>query len=421
MPDPTLQSLERLLVALLVGFLIGLDRERAVTRKKYPEFAGVRTFPLIALAGCVPMLLFDRAGPVPLAVSFLAIAAVAGISYFKHAQEGHVGATTEVAAIGTFLLGMLAGSGELVVAAAAGVVVSVLLVAKPKLESFSRALTPKEMNAVLELAVITVIILPLLPNQGYGPWQVFNPRDMWLVVVLVMGLSFVGFVAARVFGEHRGLAVTGAVGGLVSSTAVTLAMAERSRAGGTTAHSASAAAILASTVMCARVAVLGGAVNVGLLPRLVPVVLAMGLVGLIATAKAWREPAPTEAGTPTKMVNPFSLVAAITFAVVYALVLLVVRAAEAYLGTGGTYAAAAISSLADVDAVTIAFARLGAGPTDWQVPAAAVSLGVVINTLVKLAVGLARGTGEFRRRLSWALGGMAVAGTATAAVVYFEF
>jgi uncharacterized membrane protein (DUF4010 family) len=121
------------------------------------------------------------------------------------------------------------------------------------------------------------------------------------------------------------------------------------------------------------------------------------------------------------MVNPFSLVAAITFAVVYALVLLVVRAAEAYLGTGGTYAAAAISSLADVDAVTIAFARLGAGPTDWQVPAAAVSLGVVINTLVKLAVGLARGTGEFRRRLSWALGGMAVAGTATAAVVYFEF
>ena len=204
MTDSTLGAIERLLVALLVGFLIGLDRERAEVRKGHAEFAGVRTFPLIALAGCIPMLVFDRTGPVLLAVAFLAVAAVTVISYHREVQEGRVGATTEVAAIGTFLLGALAGAGEIVLAAAAGVAVSVLLVAKPKLEAFSRALSPEELNAVLELAVISVIVLPLLPNRGYGPWQVLNPRGIWWVVVLVTALSFAGFVAVRLLGERRG-------------------------------------------------------------------------------------------------------------------------------------------------------------------------------------------------------------------------
>jgi len=418
MNDSAVVVLERLLVALMVGILIGLDRERAEVRKARQIFAGVRTFPLVALAGAIPVLLVDRVGPLLLATSLLAIAAITVVSYVRSSASGDIGATTEVAAVATFLLGALAGAGQLVVAGACGVAVAVLLVAKPKLEGFSRALTPEELTAALELAVITVIVLPLLPNKGYGPWLVLNPREIWLVVVLVTALSFVGFVAMRLLGQRRGMQVTGAVGGLVSSTAVTMAMAERSRADAALARPAAAAALVASSIMPLRVAVLAGAVNAGILPRLLPVVGAMTLAGLIA---AWvlsrRRDEHSE--SDARIRNPFSVVAALSFAAIYAVVLLVVRGAGEYFGAGGTYAAAGLSAIADVDAVTIAFARLGPGSTAWQVPAAAVTVAAVTNTLVKLGIGVGMGAGQFRKYVAISLGAMAVVGAAAGVAVYF--
>jgi uncharacterized membrane protein (DUF4010 family) len=418
MNDSAAVVLERLLVALMIGILIGLDRERAEVRKARQIFAGVRTFPLVALAGAIPVLLVDRVGPLLLAMSLLSIAAIAVVSYVRSSASGDIGATTEVAAIATFLLGALAGAGQLVVAGACGVAVAVLLVAKPKLEAFSRALTPEELTAALELAVITVIVLPVLPNRGYGPWHVLNPREIWLVVVLVTALSFVGFVAMRLLGERRGMQVTGAVGGLVSSTAVTMAMAERSRAAEGLGRAAAAAAVVASSIMPLRMAVLAGAVNAGILPRLLPVVGAMALAGLAA---AWvlslRRPDETnESGAGIR--NPFSVVAALSFAAIYGVVLLVVRGSGEYFGAGGTYAAAALSAVADVDAVTIAFSRSGPGATAWQVPAAAVAVAAVTNTLVKLGIAVGMGTGRFRRYMAVSLGVMAAVGAAAGVVVY---
>jgi len=418
MNESTVVVLERLLVALMIGILIGLDRERAEVRKARQIFAGVRTFPLVALAGAIPVLLIDRVGPLLLAMSLLAIAAIAVVSYVRSSASGDIGATTEVAAVATFLLGSLAGAGQLVVAGACGVAVAVLLVAKPKLEAFSRALTPEELTAALELAVITVIVLPVLPNRGYGPWQVLNPREIWLVVVLVTALSFVGFVAMRLLGERRGMQVTGAVGGLVSSTAVTMAMAERARSSEGLSRAAAAAAVVASSIMPLRMAVLAGAVNAGILPRLLPVVGAMALSGLIA---AWvlsrRRPDETnESGAGIR--NPFSVVAALSFAAIYGVVLLVVRGSGEYFGAGGTYAAAGLSAVADVDAVTIAFSRSGPGLTAWQVPAAAVAVAAVTNTLVKLGIGVGMGAGRFRRYMAVSLGVMAAAGAAAGVLVY---
>jgi uncharacterized membrane protein (DUF4010 family) len=412
--------LERLLVAILIGILIGLDRERAEVRKARQIFAGVRTFPLVALAGAIPVLLVQDVGPLLVAVSLLAIAAIAVVSYIRSSATGDVGATTEVAAVATFLLGALAGAGRLVVAAACGVAVAVLLVAKPKLEAFSRALTEEELAAALELAVITVIVLPLLPRRGFGPWQVLNPFEVWMVVVLVTALSFVGFVAMRLLGERRGMAVTGAVGGIVSSTAVTVAMAERSRASRSLERAAAAAAVVASSIMPLRVAVLAGAINVGMLPRLLPVVGVMALAGLVASWILMRH-GPDEPGeAPARIRNPFSLRAALSFAVVYAVVLLLIRGAREYFGTGGTYAAAMLSALADVDAVTIAFARLGPGSTLWRDAAAAVTVATVTNTLVKLGLGAAMGAGRFRRHVALGLGAMAVAGVVAGVVVYLQ-
>jgi len=419
--ETTAVMLERVLVALMIGVLIGLDRERAEVRKARQMFAGVRTFPLVALAGAIPVLLVDRVGPLLLAVSLLAIAAVAVVSYVRSSATGDVGATTEVAAVATFLLGALAGAGQLVVAGACGVAVAVLLVAKPKLEAFSRALSPEELTAALELAVITVIVLPVLPNRGYGPWHVLNPREIWLVVVLVTALSFVGFVAMRLLGERRGMQVTGAVGGLVSSTAVTMAMAERSRADQGLGRAAAAAAVVASSIMPLRMAVLAGAVNAGMLPRLLPVVGAMALAGLVA---AWvlsrRRPDETDE-SGTRIRNPFSVVAALSFAAIYGVVLLVVRGAGEYFGSGGTFAAAGLSAVADVDAVTIAFSRLGPGAAGWQTPAAAVTVAAVTNTVVKLGIALGMGAGRFRRYAAVSLAAIAAAGAVAGVIVYTSF
>ena len=411
--------LERLLVALLVGVLIGLDRERAEVRKARQIFAGVRTFPLVALCGAVPALLVGELGPLLAAVSLVAVAAIAVVSYMRASANGDMGATTEVAAIATFLLGALAGAGQLVVAGACGVAVAVLLVAKPKLEAFSRALSPEELTAALELAVITVIVLPLLPNRGFGPWEVWNPREIWMVVVLVTALSFVGFVAMRLLGERRGMAVTGAVGGLVSSTAVTMAMAERSRSADELSRAAAASAVVASSIMPLRMAVLAGAVNAGILPRLLPVVFVMALAGLVA---AWvlsrRRDEPSEPSSQIK--NPFSLVAALSFAAIYAVVLILVRGAGVYFGAGGTYAAAGLSAVADVDAVTIAFSRLGPGDTIWKMPAAAVTVAAVTNTLVKMVIAVAMGSPRFRRYVAISLGATAILGAAAGLVVYWR-
>lgn len=418
---PLLPSLEGLLVALLVGFLIGLDRERADVRKGREVFAGVRTFPLIALAGAVPMVLMPIAGPALLVASFAAVAAVAVVAYIRSSAAGEIGATTEMAAIASFLLGALAGSGQYVLAGAAGVTVAVLLVAKPRLEAFSRSMPADEVRAVLELAVISVIVLPLLPNRGFGPWGVLNPFDIWLIVVLVSALSFAGYLATRALGERRGLAVAGAVGGLVSSTAVTLAMAERTRADEGIGRPAASAVVLASCVMSLRMAVLGGIINARILPRLLPVVGVMAVVGGLAALWLARDPGDDPMGSGGHLANPFSLKAALSFGVLYAIILLAVRAAQAYLGDGGTYAAAALSGVADVDAVTIAFSRLGPMADDWRTPAAAVTLAAVVNMLVKMGMGVGAGRGRFRRYVAVSLGLMALVGGATGAIVYLRF
>jgi len=421
-PIETLPALQRIGVAVLIGLLIGLDRERSDLRGSRLLFAGVRTFPLIAVAGALPILLGAAIGPLfglaLLIASFVAIGAIALVSYVRSTALGEVGATTEIAALATFLLGALAGGGQLILAGATGVLVAVLLASKPRLEGLSRALSAEELVAVLELAVISVIVLPLLPRRGYGPWEVLNPFEIWLVVVLVTALSFAGFVAMRLLGERRGLTVTGIAGGLVSSTAVTLSMAERSRGADVMAQPVAAAAIVASSVMCLRVAVVAGVVASGVLPRLIPILAAMALVGFGAAAWLGRA-APADFGPARKRLpNPFSLRRAMTFGAIYALVRLAVRAAQEYLGGGGMLAAAFVSGLADMDAPTIALARGGALAGSWRVPAAAIGVAAIANTLAKLGLAIALGSGAFRRFVAIALGAVAIAGAIVTAAIY---
>jgi uncharacterized membrane protein (DUF4010 family) len=409
----------RLLVAILIGFLIGLDRERAEVRKQHQLFAGIRTFSLIALAGAVPALMLDRWGPIPLVGSFIAVAGLTIVAYARSTATGSIGSTTEVAALVTFLLGAMAGAGEPLLAGAAGIAAAVLLEAKPSLERFSRALSAQELQAALELGVISCIVLPLLPRQGYGPWQVWNPFELWLVVVVVSALSFVGFITNRLLGERRGLLVTGLAGSLVSSTALTVAMAQRSRENPALARGAATVAILASAVMGLRVLLLAGAYGAGTLARLLPAVLAIALASAIVAAAINRTPdAAAVAAPPAAVTNPFSLRAALSFALLLALVLLLVAAARRWFGAAGIFGAAAVSGLVDVDAMTIAFARAAPAEGPWREAAAAITLGMATNTLVKAGAVVVLGRGSFRRWVVLGLVLTAVAGAGTGAAVY---
>lgn len=413
------EALRRLATALCIGLLVGIDRERAEERHSAGLFAGIRTFPLIALTGGIAAWLLPVTGVAFLATAFLAVAAIAGLSYFRAGTRGQVGATTEIAAILTFLLGALAGLGQLVVAAAAGVAVAVLLAAKPRLEQFSRAITPAEISSALELAVVTVIVLPLLPDLGYGPGGVLNPREIWTVVVLVAALSFTGFVAVRLLGTRKGTVVTGAVGGLVSSTAVTLAMAARSKEQPSLETPAAAAAALASTITALRVSVLVGVVDLRLLPRVLPFSLAMFLAGgLVVRALLRRAGAEAGGGEAATVANPFRLRTALGFAAGYAVVLLVVRLAGDRFGAAGQLASAALAGATDVDAVTIALSRIGPGSDGGRTIGLAVALAVLSNTVVKTGMALALGSRGFGRAVLLSLGGAALAGGAAAAAVW---
>ena len=411
--------LARLAAALLIGFLIGLDRERAEIRKHRHLFAGIRTFPLIALAGALSVILLDTLGPWLVIASFLVVSGVVLISYLRTSAEGNVGSTTEVAALATFLLGCLAGQGDLMLAAAAGVVVAVLLAAKPRLESFSRAITPEELAAALELAVISVIVLPLLPSRGYGPGAVLNPRDLWLVVVLVCALSLGGFVATRLLGEKRGLVLSGMAGGLVSSTAVTLSMSQRARETQRAHRLIAAAVVLASAMMAIRILALVGALNARMAPRLAFPLLAMAAAAVILALLLQRGSEPAAADDSTGLRNPFSLKAALTFGLIYALTLVLLHFARKYLGAGGTYAAAALGGLVDVDAVTIALARAGPDAEGgWRLPAAAVTLAAVVNTTVKAVIAVVSGGGRYRILAAGSLAIMGATGLAAGIAVF---
>jgi uncharacterized membrane protein (DUF4010 family) len=414
----TSEALKRLAVALLVGMLIGLDRERAEQRKQRKVFAGVRTFPLIALLGSALALLPPDVRAWLLVAGLLAVAAIALMSYRRGVAEGEIGATTEVAALATYALGVLAGLGSIVVAGAAGVTVAVLLAAKPPLERLSRAISEHEVAAVLELAVISAIVLPLLPDRGFGPWQVLNPFQIWTVVVMVSVVSFAGFVAVRWRGDKAGLYWAAALGALVSSTATTVAMAQRSREAPDQARPVAAATVMASTVMCLRIMILVAAVAPALLRPLLPSIGVMAFTGaalalLLARSAAGRRDPNTAAPS---LKNPFSSRAALVFGALFAGTLLLVRASQEWLGAKGTLLAAALSGLVDVDAISIALARTSDGGAAAGPALAGIVIACASNNLFKAGVAVVAGAGRFRVLVAVALAAMSLAGGAGAAV-----
>ena len=389
-------------VAIAIGFLIGLQREYAYGGPDQMIIAGERTFALFSLAGALAAMAADELNS---ALAFFGIVLVLGlfsaVAYFVDSRSGKVGLTTEVAIVVAVVTGALCYWNYLTLAIAIGIATTVLLSIKWETDRFARALTREDVLAALQLAVISAIILPVLPNESFlpPPFDVLNPFKIWLMVVFISGISFLGYVAIKFVGPEQGIGITGLLGGMVSSTAVTLSFSERSNREPDLSRPFVLAITVAWTVMFARVLIEVGVVHLALLRQVwLPITLA-GLVGLIYGVYLFFAQRTAEKGD-VEFSNPFDLMTAIKFGLLYAVVLLVSRAAQMYLGDTGLYLSSIISGLADVDAITLSMSELSrTGVLEMDQAALAIVLATMSNTLVKGSIALFAGSMALRKSL----------------------
>jgi len=406
--------------ALIIGALVGIERERSKALSGNVGIGGVRTFILFALTGAVASWLSQELGSAWIFVATLAAVgalAVAGYVVQSRVKPNAVGLTTETAAIGVCLLGGACTAGYNEMALAVGIAVSAILAYKESMHGLVAKLGSEDISAGVKLLAATFIVLPLLPTTAVDPWGVLKPRPLWTLVILIATLSLVGYVATRALGPQRGTALTGLSGGLVSSTAVTLAFAKQSREeGGKIDDALAGGLLLAWAVMGVRVVVIVAVVATPLVTQLVLPFGAMTVVTLVAAAfllRRARAQAPAAAGE-VALKNPFSLTSAVKFGLLFAVVLVVVAGVERYFPGRGYYVVAALAGLPDVDAITLSMAGLARnGGIDLATAAGALVVAALANTLLKCGMVIAAGSAGLRRSMVTVTVSLVVVGVAT--------
>jgi len=394
-----------LIAALAVGFVIGL--ERGWHDRQLPEggrFAGFRTFALTGLFGGVLGHLQPDFGAWPLLGALLGLSLLLTVSYARHAkQSGNLSATTHVAMLLTLSLGAFAAHGNITLALSAAVICAVLLDLKPTLHGWLQVIDHRELSASLQLLVLSVVILPYLPNTGLGPYSALNPYQLWWAVILIAGLSLAGHFAMRTTGVQRGVLWTGILGGLASSTAATLALARYARQQPSLSGAAAAGSLAACGVMFFRMVVLLAAIEPTLLPTFGSSLVVTGGALLGVALLRWRKSANTSVGKgAVGSMAPFDLGTALGFGLLLAILSILVPAAKQWMDASGLYALSAVSGLVDVDAILISLARLhGAGGLSTAATATAIGLATLANMVTKTSIAWTTGGAKFGKDVFW--------------------
>lgn len=387
-----------LAIAAGLGLLVGLQKERAES-----PLAGLRTFALVSLAGAVAATLGAMTTPWVIVAGLLSVTAMmfAGNMVLVHSDAGDdPGQTTEVAVILMYLIGVMVVAGSREVAIVLGASTAMLLHLREELHTWVDRLSDRDVRAIMQFVVISLVILPILPDQTYGPYDVINPRQVWWMVVLIVGLNLAGYAAFRLFGAKAGTALAGVLGGVISSTATTISYARQTKTDPGRDTVAVLVVWIASGVVFLRVMLEIGAVAPSFLPTAAGPLSVMLVVFLALAAFRWRS--GTQPGeSPLEPGNPSELKPAVLFGVLYAVVLLVLAAAEDLLGDTGLFVAAFLSGLTDVDAITLSTARLvateGLDPsTGWRV----ILVGALSNLVFKLGMAATLGSRAFAQRLA---------------------
>ena len=415
--DGTLSLVLTFSVSAAIGLLVGLERERKPSAK-----AGVRTFTLIALLGSLSALLAEATDSAwTLGAGAVAVtgALVAAYLQDRESVKDDSGTTTVMAALAVFLLGAINYYGYRTPAVALGVGITVLLYFKAEIEGFSHKLTAQDLRSMLQFAVLTAVILPLLPDRAFGPYGVLNPFQIWLMVVLVAAVSLSGYVAWRLTLGRHGLVLTGVLGGLVSSTATTLGYARQVAAGSQTLPAAVLVILLANATKLVRVLFLVGVVAPNALPRALVLLVPALLVSLAGVAWRWKAVDTAPANGEEAFRNPTQLGTAISFGAAYALVLLFSAWANDVLGVSGVLALAAASGLTDVDAITLSSMQmLNREALSEDMALTAVAVAVASNLVFKTVAASAAGGSVLRGPMVRAFGGVLLGLTAGLAALY---
>jgi uncharacterized membrane protein (DUF4010 family) len=416
------EQLWSFVVALFIGALIGTERTLR-HRPEHGDFAGLRTFILLAQAGAITAWIGSHWDAVIVFVVGMGCTALLlSTAYFVRSRNEPEppGYTTEVAAGIVYLLGGAAVLGYAPFAVAMAVVTSGVLALKDQLHASVQKLRPDELLAALRLLFASFVVLPVLPHDPVDPWGALVPYDLWLLVILISGLSMAGYVAVRWTGSRRGTILTGALGGIVSSTATTISLARRSREVPAMASVLCAGIALSWAVMFVRVAVEVAVVFPTLLTRLAPplTVVALALaVCAFAFARRGAKESPSEDDALGALRNPFQLRVAIQFAAIFAVVLLAAKFASLWLPPSGIYVLAVVSGTVDVDAITLSVAEMAErGEVTAEVATNAIVLASATNSAMKLVYGMVLAHGGLRRRLL-VPGALAIAGGVIALLV----
>jgi len=394
-----------LAVAVLAGAAIGLERQwSGHASGERARFGGIRTFTLLGtLAGLGGWMSTGDLRPIAivLVASACGLIAVGYVAASRH----DIDATTEVAALVVLAAGTLAGAGHLALASAVAAGTMLLLLEKPRLHALVARVDDASLRASARFAAMACIILPLLPSGRYGPLGAIRPRELWALVLFFSGLSFAAWLARRLIGPERGIIVTGVLGGLISSTSVTLNFARSSQADDAPRLALGLGAVAACTLMLARVAVACAVLNPSLallLPRYLGPAFVGGVVVILLAIRSAHPSEPAEVGPD----SPLQLKAALQMTALFQAVLFVILTVQARWSANALIATSAFVGLTDVDALTLSLARSATADAHT---AAALTAGVLANTVLKLAIALGIGRGVFRGVVSAALGAMAAA------------
>jgi len=374
-------------VATVIGVLVGLQREYAYDNRDHEIPAGVRTYALMGLLGCSASMLSETFNsPLPIAAVLLIMGAFSVVIYARDCSAGKVGLTTRVSALLMIVIGALCYQDNLALPVALGVVTTVLLSIKLETHELVTHVTREDIVATLKFAIITAIVLPLLPNQVYGPamFNIFNPFKIWLFVVFISTVSLVGYLLVKVTGPQKGIGLTGIFGGIASSTAVTFSFTDRSIENPELSKSFALAILLAWSIMFIRLIGVVAPFNVAMVPHIALPLSISAAVGLIYCFYLYRRQ-KTDHSEGLSFNNPFKLGPAIKFGLIFVLILFVAKAAQYYFGSTGVYISSIFSGLADVDAIAFSMAKLASGSDGISVVVAskAVVIAALANTCLK--------------------------------------
>lgn len=402
-----IEALPQFLTSLAIGLLIGLERERNPSAK-----AGLRTFALVAVFGTLMAMLSAKFGSPWLVVAgLLAVAGTIIAAYLNSPadeDDADPGTTTVVALLLCYGLGAMIWSGLSTLAVMLAIGITALLYFKPELRGFSQRLTRRDLVAVLQFSVLTFIVLPILPDQSYGPYEAFNPHQAWLMVVLISGISLAGYAALHVVGTRYGAPLLGIFGGLSSSTATTLIYAKHGKATQAMANLAATVIVIASVAVLLRLLVVSSVIAYGALPGLAPVYAGGLLTGVIVSIYAWHRTSKASELYIPETANPAELHSAIGFGLLYVVVLLISAWMVDFAGSQGLYAVALASGLTDVDAIVLSSLRLfNLGQLSEHQTVIAIALAFLSNLAFKFGMVVFIGGKALARQVAIGFGAIA--------------